>query len=241
MTRTPSIHHFNTDPFNWYVVEEAGRITLVDAGLPGHFGVFAKGLRSLGREITDVDAVILTHAHADHMGFADRVSRAAKAQVWIHREDVAAARRVLQLPWFALLSNGWRPFVASTLTKAIYNRVFSSAHVSDPKPFSDGDVLDVPGRPQVMHVPGHTPGSVGFYFPSADTLICGDALVTRDLYTGRHSAPQLMRPPLNHNNSQARKSIDRFADLGHLKLLTGHGRLWEGDLREAVERAHGQL
>jgi hypothetical protein len=38
------VHHFPTGPFNWYVTEEGSRLTLVDAGFPGHFGVLEEGL-----------------------------------------------------------------------------------------------------------------------------------------------------------------------------------------------------
>lgn len=196
------IHYFPTGPFNWYVIEEARRITLVDAGFPGHFGNFQKGLESMGRELKDVEAVILTHAHADHMGFADRVAKAAKAPVFIHEKDVAASRSVMQLPWSALLSNAWRPFMAATLGQAIVNGVFSMAHVSNPHPFKDGDVLDVPGRPHVLHTPGHTPGEVAFYVPAQQVLISGDTLVTRDLYTGGDGL-QLTRPRLNDDYAEA--------------------------------------
>lgn len=68
MELAKGIYHFPTGPFNWYVIEEGGRLTLVDAGFPGHFGVFSDGVRSIGREMKDVEAVILSHAHADHMG-----------------------------------------------------------------------------------------------------------------------------------------------------------------------------
>lgn len=40
----PGIHHFETGPFNWYVVEEDGRLTLIDAGFPGHYSIFRDGL-----------------------------------------------------------------------------------------------------------------------------------------------------------------------------------------------------
>jgi glyoxylase-like metal-dependent hydrolase (beta-lactamase superfamily II) len=234
MTLADGIHHFPTGPFNWYVIEESGRLTLVDAGFPGHFSAFEQGLRSIGREIQDVEAVILTHAHADHMGFADRAGTAAKAPVFIHRQDAAAARRPMQLPWLALLSNAWHPFMASVLTRATMNGVFSFAHVSSPHTFDDGDVLDVPGRPHVIHTPGHTAGEVAFYLPTRKVLLSGDTLVTRDLYTGRGGAPQLTRPRLNDDVSWARRSLDRLKDLGSVHMLPGHGAPWDGDMRDAV-------
>lgn len=231
------IHHFPTGPFNWFVIEEAGRLTLLDAGFPGHFRVFLDGLQSIGREVKDVDAVILTHAHADHMGFADRVAKQAKAPVYIHQEDARASRQPLQLPWFALLSNAWHPFLAGMLGRAAWNGVFSFAHVANPRPFRDGDVLDAPGRPHVIHTPGHTPGQVAFYLPAQRVLFSGDTLVTRDLYTGRAGKPQLTRPRLNHDYALARKSLHRLEDLGRVKMLPGHGSPWEGDLRDAVSLA----
>lgn len=226
-----SIYHFPTGPFNWYVVEEAGRLTLVDAGLPGHFQHFVAGLQSIGREVKDVEAVILSHAHADHMGFADRVAKAAKAPVFVHQGDISAARRPLQLPWFALLSNAWHPFMAGVLGQAIWNGVFSFAHVSKPQAFKDGDALDVPGRPHVIHTPGHTAGEVAFYFPNQQALVTGDALVTRDLYTGEEGTPQLTRQRLNEDYSLAKSSLQRLSGLGMLKVLPGHGKPWEGDIR----------
>lgn len=228
------IHHFQTDPFNWYVIEEGGRLTLVDAGFPGHFSTFLDGIHSIGRDIRDVEAVILSHAHADHMGFADRVAKAANAPVYIHQEDLAAAQKMLQLPWAALLSNAWRPFTAKVLTNAVLNGVFSSAHVSNPRPLSDGAVMDVPGRPHVIHTPGHTPGEVSLYLPKQRALISGDTLVTQDLYTGQMGAPQLTRPRLNSDYQQARSSLQRLQDLGEVVVLPGHGRPWHGEIARAI-------
>ena len=240
MQVAPGVHHFNTDPFNWYLIEQGDRLTLVDAGFPGHFGVFVRGVESLGRKVSDVHAVILTHAHADHMGFADRAARAANAPVFIHQADVAASRRVLQLPWFGLLSNAWRPFMAGTLVRATINGVFSAAKVSNPKAFVDGDELDVPGRPRVIHVPGHTAGQVAFHLPDCNVLISGDSVVTRDLYSGASVLPQVPRPRLNDDDRAARQSIERFKDLGRITILPGHGSPWTGDAREVLEKTRAQ-
>ncbi|MDI1319064.1 MAG: MBL fold metallo-hydrolase [bacterium] len=233
----PGIHHFNTGPFNWYLIEEAGRLTLVDAGFPGHYPVFLEGLRAIGRSLADVDAVILTHAHADHTGFAERVRRETKAEVFIHHADVAAVGRVLQLPWMGLLSHAWRPFTGGMIGRAVAYGLFRLASVSRARAFNDGDVLDVPGRPQVLHVPGHTPGEVAFYLPARRVLLSGDTLVTRNLITGEHTAPQLPHHSLNHDHKLAGRALDRFRELGHVTMLPGHGRPWVGSMAVAVAGA----
>ncbi len=233
----PGLHHFNTDPFNWYVIEEAGRLTLVDAGFPAHYRVFSEGLRTIGRSVRDVEAIILTHAHADHTGFADRVRRESGATVFIHREDLAAVARPLQLPWTGLVGNAWRPFTGAMIGRAVLAGLFTGARVSAARAFNDGDTLDVPGRPVVLHVPGHTPGEVAFFLPQRGVLLSGDTLVTRDLLSGRHGPPQVPDRALNHDDRTARRALDRFAELGRVTLLPGHGRMWQGTMAEAVAGA----
>lgn len=240
MEVAPDVFHFPTGPFNWYIVREAGRLTLVDAGLPGHYGVFLAGLRSLGHTVRDVDAVLLTHAHADHMGFAERVRADAHAPVYVHRDDREAAVRRLQLPWAGLLSNAWRPFVSSLLLRATRRGVFFAPRIRQVSGVGDGDTLDVPGRPRVIHVPGHSPGEVVYHFASRNLLAAGDAVVTQDLLTGRHGPPQLPHRVLNGDDRQARNSLSRLREVGAVTILPGHGTPWSGEVREAIELAtHG--
>lgn len=237
MEITPGIHHFPTDPFNWYVLAEGGRLTVVDAGFPGHFGALLRGLRAIGRELKDIEAVIVTHAHADHMGFAARIQKSTGAAVLVHEADLGAARRRWQLPWCGLLANAWRPFMASTLTRATLNGVFWGPGVARAQAIRDGDVLDVPGRPRVIHAPGHTPGQIALHHAGSGVLLSSDVLITRDLLSGASGAPQLAHPSLNDDTRQARRSLERLRDLGRVVLLPGHGAPWRGDMSEAVRRA----
>ncbi len=233
----PGIHHFNTDPFNWYVLKEGGRLTVVDAGFPGHYPVCCAGLRSLGHDVKDVEAIIVTHAHADHLGFARRLHVETNAPVFVHEADVAAAGRPLQLPWWGLLSHAWRPFMASTLTRATVNGVFWAPGVTGVRAVKDGDTLDVPGRPRVIHAPGHTPGQIALHLPQQQVLLSSDVLITQHLLTGAHGAPQVAHRGLNHDDGQARRSLDCLHEIGLVTLLPGHGRPWRGLMADALKLA----
>lgn len=237
MELLPGIHHFNTDPFNWYVIEEGGRLTLVDAGFPGHYSVFVEGLRSIGHGIKDIEAIIITHAHADHMGFARRLQRESKAPVFVHQADIAAVGRPLQLPWWGLLSNAWRPFMTSTLTRATINGVFWGPGITGVKAIRHGETLDVPGKPQIIHAPGHTPGQVALHLPKQQVLLSSDVLITQHLLTGAHGLPQLAHQLLNHDDSQARRSLDCLREIGLVTLLPGHGKPWRGHMTDALKFA----
>ncbi len=233
----PGIYKFDTGPFNWYLIEEGSRLTLVDAGFPGHYSVFRRGLQTLGFTEKDVEAIVLTHAHADHIGFAEKVRKASKAPVYIHQADARMAQKPLQLPWFGLLSNAWRTYTASILGVAIVNGVFTFPHLTKVQPIKENIVLDIPGKPSFIHTPGHTEGEMVLHMPERNALISGDTIVTRNLLTGELGTPQLTNPILNKNYKQAKKSLERISELGHLTMLPGHGNPWIGDMREAVATA----
>jgi glyoxylase-like metal-dependent hydrolase (beta-lactamase superfamily II) len=57
--------------------------------------------------------------------------------------------------------------------------------------FSDEEVLDVPGRPRMIHAPGHTPGNAAMSLEDREVLMVGDALATIDLVSGE-SGPRLL-------------------------------------------------
>lgn len=233
----PGVHKFVTGPFNWYMLEEAGRVTLVDAGFPGHFRVFEDGLRTLGLGIKDVAAVVLTHAHSDHTGFAERVRNLSGAPIYIHGADARAAERPLMLPWFGLLSNAWRPYTAAMLATAVVNGVFTMPRVTRAELLRDGQRLDIPGRPTVLHVPGHTAGQVALLLPGDEVLLSSDTLVTRNLLTGAVTEPFVPSEVLNDDTRLAVSALERFGGLGRVRMLPGHGPAWEGEMGAAVATA----
>lgn len=57
---------------NWYLIVDEDRLAAVDAGFPPDFDALMEALRRLDRAPSDVRDVILTHAHIDHIGFAER-------------------------------------------------------------------------------------------------------------------------------------------------------------------------
>lgn len=228
------VYHFDTGPFNWYVIAQSGRLTIVDAGFPGHQRILVRGIQALGFQMQDVVAILLTHAHADHMGFAEKVRKATNAPVYIHRDDRQAAQRPRQLPWHGLLSNAWRPYVFRMLGHAARNGVFTMPAITRVEIMQDGQILDVPGKPHVLHAPGHTPGEVAFYLPESGILFSGDALITRHLLTGAYGAPQVAPRILTHEYLTAFRSLDRFCDLGTVTMLPGHGKAWRGNIRDAI-------
>jgi glyoxylase-like metal-dependent hydrolase (beta-lactamase superfamily II) len=91
------IHRLTQGVVNFYLIEDGGRLALVDANAPGHWNVLVRMLGSLGRTLADLECVVLTHAHNDHTGFAEgrvrRRTRRSGSTKSMPRSPRAATRR----------------------------------------------------------------------------------------------------------------------------------------------------
>jgi Metallo-beta-lactamase superfamily len=74
------------------LIEDGGKLALVDAGAPRDWDLLLRTLTALGHGLQDLDAVLITHAHSDHTGFAERARTTADVPVWIHQADAAVAK-----------------------------------------------------------------------------------------------------------------------------------------------------
>jgi glyoxylase-like metal-dependent hydrolase (beta-lactamase superfamily II) len=231
------VHRLTNGVANFYLIQESGKLTLVDAGAPKDWALFTRAARTLGKAGGDLDAVLLTHAHTDHTGFAEQARTTTGARVWIHERDVQAARtgkvgpRDGKQSAYLLRGAFWR--TALVLGMRGGTKIIPIREVSG---FSDGEVLDVPGSPRVVHAPGHTDGSAALLLEGRGVLFTGDVLCTHNAYTGR-VGPQIMPSGLNADTPQALASLANLTGIKADVLLPGHGESWTGGVEEAIRQA----
>ena len=104
------------------------------------------------------------------------------------------------------------------------------------RPFSVGERLDVPARPEILYTPGHTHGHCSLLLADRGAVIVGDAFVMLDPYTGRQG-PCIVAGAATADSEKALASLDALASAAATTFLTGHGPAWRGGAAEAVQRA----
>jgi glyoxylase-like metal-dependent hydrolase (beta-lactamase superfamily II) len=229
MKLAPSLHRIGSDLVNVYLVEDAGGVTIVDAGLPGLWDELEPELTAMGRSLDDVRGVILTHGDTDHIGFAERLRRERAVPVFVHELDATLARGEVkkEISWGKVKIGPLMRFIWYSGRRG----GLRVTPVSEVVAFADGQVLDLPGAPEVIHIPGHTPGSVAFQVAAVDAVFVGDALTTGHVLTGAVGP----RPaPFTLDTEQALASLDRLENVQAKWVLPGHGAPWSGGVEEAV-------
>jgi glyoxylase-like metal-dependent hydrolase (beta-lactamase superfamily II) len=231
------VHRIEDAHTNWYLIEDGDRLTVVDAGVPRSWDSLRTALDRLGRRLDDVAAVVLTHAHFDHVGFAERARTELGVSVHVHENDVPLTRH----PWrydferLPLYYFATQPQALPIVAEFVRTRAFFPRPVKEVERFSDG-TLALPGSPRILFTPGHTLGHCALHLPDRDAVIAGDAVVMLDPYTARRG-PRLVARAATADVARNLRSLDAIAATGVRTVLTGHGEPWTGGAEAMVEQA----
>jgi glyoxylase-like metal-dependent hydrolase (beta-lactamase superfamily II) len=236
------VHLAETGLVNWSLLTDGQDVTLVDSGYPGDHDRVVESLARIGRRIEDVTAVVVTHAHIDHIGSLPRLLQKVDATVYMSEAETHHARR-------EYLQQATEKDVALQAARSPRTLLWSlrivavgaTKHVSlhAPRACAPGVPLDVPGRPVPVPTPGHTTGHNGYHLPGAGVVFTGDALGTAHP-TSATDGPQLLPSFFAHDPDETARTLDAFSALDGDLLLPGHGSLWRGPYSRAVELARAR-
>jgi len=206
----PSIHRIAVRGVNLLLIAEE-QLTLADTGFRGSLPAVRRYIEKLGRSIDELGLIIVTHNHLDHSGAALELVQASGARVAAHEADLSELEAGLPYPDFAL--KALRLPLVSLLRPLSYPAPDQVA-----VKLKGGEVLPQLGGLQVIHTPGHTPGSISLYIPSRKLLVVGDLI--------NHRLPRLRLPPrsVSCDIPQAVDSIKKLCQLDFEALCFGHGR-----------------
>jgi glyoxylase-like metal-dependent hydrolase (beta-lactamase superfamily II) len=234
------LHFVQTEHVNWVVYVGPDGVTLVDSGYIGQREELVSSLTAVGCRPEDVDAVLITHGHADHLGGAAWLADELGTPVFTDAAEVPNVRRevIEQAGVGDVFGNVLRPGVlgwALSIAPLLRLRADLGVPTAAPLPEEDG-LIAVPGRPRRLRVDGHTSGHAGFDFVGEGVLVAGDALVTGHR-TSHLVGPQLLPSMFHHDLRRARASLRELSASSARVVLPGHGEAWVGPVGAAVDSA----
>ena len=197
-----------------YVVgkPESDDFSLVDCGLMEMGAYKLEGLESCGIPFDKVKRIIMTHTHLDHIGcFPNILKKIPEAELWVHTLEATALekgdeRTVYGMDMFKTMCQAQYGLKPGVFSFQVHHKLEGS------------ESLNIGGMDwEVLHIPGHSMGSIALYHRAKKILIPGDVIYA-DHAIGRfdlHGA----------NASDLKKSLLRLAELEVDILLPGHNQI----------------
>ena len=188
---------------NVYILENAGKLTLIDTGLPRSDKKIVKAVEAIGRHPNDISTILITHFHVDHVGTLSKMKELTGAKVAVGDADaqIVAGKTMAPKP------------------KNLMFRALSG--VMQAKPVEPDIVLkegDTVAGLQVISTPGHSNGSISLFDSERKVMFVGDA--------ARFVDGKMQGPPESFtlDMAKAKESIKKLANYDFEVMLAGHGQ-----------------
>ena len=197
---------------NVYLIAAEDGLALVDTGPGGSSEKIVSQLRENGFDPAMLKAIFLTHAHSDHIGAVAGLVLLSGAEVFAHETEVPYLEGKQKMPTNSLVLRllgfvGW---------------LFPQPPVINvDRTLTDGEMIDPFGGLQIIHTPGHSPGSMCLYLPAKRVLFTGDIMSQKKEKDGSI----VLKPPIPYFTSdmqQAKESFRKLVGLDVDMICSGH-------------------
>ena len=233
-TLAKGVYQIDTGKANVFLLEGKDGLALVDAAVYGVKDKLKKTLQKNGFALSDIKHILVTHAHVDHVGGLKELQIATGAEVWAHRLETPFILRGEHTPYPDGSQLGLLDRAVGGLIGAFVGSRQPPAPIHNE--LEEGDILSAVRKNLLaIHLPGHSPGQVGYWLPEERVLLGGDVAM--------HLLPWLHLPlgAYTPDMDEAKRSVQKVAMLKPQTLGLGHGAPLIGNAEEEVAELVGKL
>jgi glyoxylase-like metal-dependent hydrolase (beta-lactamase superfamily II) len=182
-------------------------ITLIDTGIKDSYTKIYEYISSMNRKITEIDKIILSHAHPDHMGSAFRIKQDTDCIVFGHESE---------LLWFENIEIQFN----SRAVQGFFSMLDKSVEID--VLIEDNDIIHPSGAEEmkILHTPGHSPGSISILLNNSNILFTSDAI------------PCINEIPTYDSFKQLKNSLTKIQGIKPKTLLTS----WHDPINDLTEK-----
>ncbi len=237
----PGVFFVEGPASNWIVVRDHTGFMLIDSGYPADRDLVLGSIRGLGLDPSEAKALLITHGHVDHTGSAEYFSRTFGTPVLCAPEELGhvQGREKHQVTLAQVLVRAWRPAVFRWMLHAIKAGALKAKPATLAEAWDVARLRSLPGSPEAILLPGHTPGNAAILLPAAGAIAVGDSFVTGHPIS-RSSGPQMLDRMYHSAPAAALAATHQLDGVGASVILPGHGPALRMPLAEALAELRGR-
>ncbi|MEV7606384.1 MBL fold metallo-hydrolase [Paenarthrobacter sp. NPDC089322] len=236
----PGVHFVEGPASNWIIVRDASgspdnAFLLIDGGYPADRDLVLRSIRELGLDPENAKAMLITHGHVDHTGSAAYFSRTYGTPILCSPEELAhvQGKEKHQVTIGQVLARAWRPRVFRWMLHVLKAKALQAEPATLAEAWTPELLASLPGRPEAVPAPGHTPGNVAILLPEAAAIAVGDTFVSGHPISGKRG-PQMLHRMYHSDPTGALTAARSLSDAPAHVILPGHGPALHMPMAEAV-------
>ncbi|MFF2243479.1 MBL fold metallo-hydrolase [Arthrobacter sp. NPDC058130] len=239
--QAPGVFFVEGPASNWIVVRDETGFMLIDSGYPGDRALVLESIRQMGLHPADAQAVLITHGHVDHTGSAAYFSSTYGTPILCSPEELAhvQGREKHQVTFGQVIVRVWRPRVFRWMIHAIKAGSLAAKPATRAEAWDTERLRSLPGCPEVILLPGHTPGNVSIFLPDAGAIAVGDSFVSGHPLSPR-TGPQMLHRVYHTDPAAALAATHRLDGIKASVILPGHGPALHMPLAKALAALRSQ-
>ncbi|MET4619627.1 glyoxylase-like metal-dependent hydrolase (beta-lactamase superfamily II) [Arthrobacter sp. 2762] len=233
--QAPGVFFVQGPASNWVIVRDGTGFLLIDGGYPADRDLVLESIKGLGLDPADAKAMLITHGHVDHTGSAAYFSRTFGTPILCSPEELAhvQGKEKHQVTFGQVIIRAWRPRVFRWLLHVITAKALQAEPATRAEAWDEDRLRSLPGQPEAILLPGHTPGNVALLLPGAQAIAVGDSFVSGHPISTR-SGPQMLHRMYHSDPKTALAAARSLSAVQANVILPGHGPALHMPVAEAI-------